>query len=73
MNFIRAINIILALSVDTLYINIMRKMRVVRACASHFQFCTHVYKKILSIFEQKLGLDLFKSIELMTLTLNYHF
>ena len=48
-------------------------MRVVRACASLFQFCTHVYKKILSIFEQKLGLDLFKSIELMTVTLNDHF
>ena len=29
--------------------------------ASLYQFWTCLYKKILSIFEQKLGLDLFKS------------
>ena len=46
---------------------------LVRACASLYQFWTHVYKKILSIFEQKLGLDLFKSIELITVTFCYHF
>ena len=54
MNFIRAMNIILALSVDTLYINTTHDAIIlVRACASLYQFWTYVYKKILSIFEQR--------------------